>query len=128
MPEVNGISLPFMPIGGLRELNKKTLLDDGTLSNTDFKKVFEDEINKLKFSSHAQARMSSRDISLDNQEIERLYNAVSKADEKNARESLILLNDKAFIVSIPNKTVITVVNNDNLDNSIITNIDSAVFA
>ncbi len=128
MTEINGVSLPFMPIGGFKELNKKSLTDNSNISKTDFKKVFEEEFDKLKFSAHAQSRMTSRDISLDTNEIERLNTAVDKAVQKNVRESLILLNDKAFIVNIPNKTVITVANHGGFDNSIVTNIDSAVFA
>lgn len=128
MTEINGVTLPFMPIGGVRELQKKPFLDDSNAPKNEFQKVFDDELNKLKFSAHAQSRMSSREITLNEQEVNRLQNAVDKAEEKNSRESLILLNDKAFIVNIPNKTVITVVGQGNMDSSIVTNIDSAVFA
>jgi hypothetical protein len=41
---------------------------------------------------------------------------------------LIMLDEKAFIVNVANKTVITVVSKDNMDSNVITDIDSAVFA
>lgn len=128
MPEINGLSLPFLPIGGLEELKRDSssiLSNDSTVS---FNDVFSDELNKLKFSAHAQSRLTSRDIELSNNDISRLESAVNKAESKGANESLVLLDNKAFIVSIANKTVITVVNNNDLNDNIITNIDSAVFA
>jgi len=51
---------------------------------------------------------------------------VSKAAAKGARESLILLDDKAFVVSVRNRTVITAVDGEHLKENVFTNIDSAV--
>ncbi|MGA2296465.1 MAG: TIGR02530 family flagellar biosynthesis protein [FCB group bacterium] len=128
MPEIDGIMLPFIPAGGIQELNKAPSQNQPGKVGTQFEDIFTEELKKLKFSAHAQTRLSSREISLSDEDMNRLNSAVSKADEKGANESLVLLDDKAFIVSVPNKTVITVVNNNQMDERIITNIDSAVFA
>jgi flagellar operon protein len=50
------------------------------------------------------------------------------AASKGARESLVLLDQTAFVVSVPNRTVITVVDKENLKQNVFTNIDSAVIA
>jgi len=82
----------------------------------------------LKFSSHAQTRIQSRQITLGAAEMQRLEGAVQKAASKGARESLVLIDQTALVVSVPNRTVITVVDKDNLKQNVFTNIDSAVIA
>lgn len=82
----------------------------------------------LKFSAHAQTRMQSRQIALSAPDLQRIEGAVQKAAGKGARESLILLDQTALVVSIPNRTVITVVDRENLKQNVFTNIDSAVIA
>ena len=52
----------------------------------------------MTFSAHAISRLTERGISLRNDETARLSNAVKKAEEKGSDDSLILLDDKAFIV------------------------------
>lgn len=128
MVEIDGVQLPFMPAGGIQELKRQTVRPGHQQSAISFDEIFKDELNKLKFSGHAQTRMISREITLNENEVQRLENAVAKAEDKGANESLILFQDKAFIVSIPNKTVITAVNKEQLEANVVTNIDSAVFA
>lgn len=81
---------------------------------------------EIKFSSHAQQRMRTRSISFSPQEMEQIQSAVSKAAAKGARESLLLINNKALVVSVPNRTVITAVDEASLKENVFTNIDSAV--
>jgi len=82
----------------------------------------------LKFSAHAQTRLQSRQIQLGAADMQRIETAVQKAAGKGARESLVLLDQTALVVSVPNRTVITVVDKDNLKQNVFTNIDSAVIA
>lgn len=125
--DINGVNLPFIPAGGLNELTKN-LVQKNTANGTSFEEIFKEELSKIKFSSHAQSRLVSREITLNQTDIERLQNSVQVAESKGARESLVILDEKAFIVSIPNRTVITVVNRDQLEQNVVTDIDSAVFA
>lgn len=128
LPEINGVMLPFLPAGGISELKKQTLQPTQNRMNTSFEEIFRQELDKLKFSSHAQSRLTSREIDLGEEDLTRLSSAVAKADEKGSTESLVMLNEKGFIVSVPNKTVITVVDSNDLEDRVITNIDSVVFA
>lgn len=82
----------------------------------------------VKFSKHASNRMASRGINLNPEEITRLNNAVNLVNEKGARDSLVLLGETALVVSVKNNTVITVVDKNNLNGNVFTNIDSAVIA
>lgn len=125
--DVNGVNLPFIPAGGLNELSKN-FVQRNPVSSSSFEEIFKEELSKIKFSSHAQSRLASREITLNEADIERLQNSVKVAESKGARESLVILDEKAFIISIPNRTVITVVNRDQLEKNVVTDIDSAIFA
>ncbi len=128
MPEINGIQVPFLPVGGIGNLKHTPARSNGGNNTVDFTQIFNDELKKLKFSGHAQTRMASREIDLDANQLDRLESAITKAENKNCRESLVMLDDTAFIVNVPNKTVVTLFDKSQMDESVITNIDSAVFA
>ena len=82
----------------------------------------------VRFSAHAQTRLNSRRISLDAEHLDRLQGAVQRAAGKGSRDALVLMDDLAMVVSITNRTVVTVVDKDNLKQNVFTNIDSAVIA
>jgi flagellar operon protein len=85
-----------------------------------------EEQTNIKFSAHALKRLESRQISLDNQDMVLLKEAVNKVEAKGAKESLILMDQMALVVSIKNRTVITAVDSNSLKENVFTNIDSAV--
>jgi len=80
----------------------------------------------LRFSKHATQRLESRNIALSQQDIARLNRAVDQAAEKGGRDSLILMNRTAFLVNVPNRTVVTAVDGESMKGNVFTNIDSAV--
>lgn len=92
-------------------------------NRTDFSKVLND---RLKISGHAQTRLDSREIKLDSEAWERVMQGVDKAAAKGAKESLVMVDDVALIVSVKNRTVITAVEQSQLKENVFTNIDSAV--
>ncbi len=91
-----------------------------------FKRVFERELGKLKFSAHAQMRIESREIRLSASDLQRLEKATSLAAAKGAREALFLLDELGFVVSVENRTVITALDRSQMQGNVFTNIDSAV--
>ncbi len=60
--------------------------------------------------------------------MERLQGAVQRAANKGSRDALVLMDNLAMVVSVKNRTVVTVVDKDNLKQNVFTNIDSAVIA
>jgi len=82
----------------------------------------------VKFSAHALERLNERGIVLEREELSRLSGAVTQAEEKGVNDSLILINDKAFIVSIKNQTVVTAMTGESIKDNVFTNIDSTVIA
>jgi flagellar operon protein len=82
----------------------------------------------LRFSNHALQRLERRGIELDADTTARLEGGVAKVAAKGGRESLVLVDGTAFVVSVPNRTVVTAVDGATMLDHVFTNIDSAVIA
>ncbi len=98
---------------------------------TAFETLLKKEIHKnqkVVFSKHALERLQERNIELTNQEVEKLNTAITKAATKGIKETLIIMDNKAFIASVPNRTVITAATDKQLKDNVFTNIDGAIFA
>jgi len=118
------IPQPIQPIGTPAPTQKP-----GTGKTTSFDQVLQNELQKsgeIKFSRHATERMNARAIRLEQHHLFRLNEAVRKAEAKGCKESLVLMDDLALVVSIKNKTVITAVDGDSRKENVFTNIDSAL--
>lgn len=91
-----------------------------------FRTALQEAQRSVRFSAHAQARLQSRHIELDTEALRRVEDAVDRAAQKGSRESLLLMDDVALIVSVRNRTIITAIDKESLKESVFTNIDSAV--
>lgn len=78
----------------------------------------------IRFSKHANERLATRNIKLSENQMARLESSTTKAREKGIRESLVMVDDLAFIVNIKNNTVVTALGDSS--DSVFTNIDGAV--
>ncbi len=124
MAEINGISVPFIPISSNENFGKPQIEKSGS----SFESIFQRELEKIKFSNHAVKRLETRNIQLSDEEINKIQSAVEKAELKGSKDSLVMMSDTAFIVNIPNKTVVTALPISQGEDNIFTNIDSVVFA
>jgi flagellar operon protein len=93
-----------------------------------FAEVLKQRTDGVQFSGHALERVQRRGIDTSPQTLARLDGAVHRAAAKGARESVVLLDGTAFVVSVKNKTVITAVDAQSMREHVFTNIDSAVLA
>jgi flagellar operon protein len=117
----------LQPAAGLGAATRPTAAARGP--STSFAEVLQSQLRPsggVTFSAHAQQRLESRGVSLSPADQARLQHAVGEASAKGARESLILMDQLAFVVSVPNQTVITVVPPNEMGDAVFTNIDSAV--
>lgn len=80
----------------------------------------------VKFSKHATSRLSDRKIELTDEQLERLNDGTKKAGAKGIKDSLVLVDQLAFIVNTKSNTVITAMDQTEADENIYTNIDGAV--
>ena len=81
---------------------------------------------QVRFSKHAAGRLADRNIELTTGQMERLQEGAQKAQMKGIRESLVIVDQLAFIVNIPNNTVVTAMNQQDAAENVFTNIDGAV--
>lgn len=96
---------------------------------TSFKEMFSKELaesRRIAFSKHAHERLYSRGLALSEERLNEMADAIDRAEMKGSRDTLILTDDAAFVVSVKNRTVITVFDRENLRDGVVTSIDSAV--
>jgi flagellar operon protein len=124
--KINGInSLPKQIDSSpkVKELNQ-----DNT--NQNFDKILNDKIKStsedIRFSKHAELRLKSRNIELSDMQKQKLNQAVDKAKSKGVKDSLVLMDNIAFVISIKNKMVVTAMNGNEMKDNVFTNIDGAV--
>jgi len=112
MTIINGIQVPFVPVAANEDFGKVNRPE----SAQSFDSIFRTELEKIKFSNHALKRLETRNIQLDEDDLNKIQEAVNNGLKT------------AFIVNIPNRTVVTAIPVENSEENIFTNIDSVVFA
>ncbi len=122
----------FLTIEQLQEqylTPRKTDTSEKQIGEQSFQEILESTSirkNGVRFSKHAAQRLSNRNIELTDSQMERLQEGAVKASQKGIRESLVLVDQLAFIVNIPNHTVVTAMQQNETDEQVFTNIDGAV--
>lgn len=81
---------------------------------------------KIKFSNHAVERMRSRGLTYTPDMLQKIEKSVEQAKAKGAKETLILTDNSALIVSVKNDTIVTVMDRNSLKDNVFTKIDSTV--
>ncbi|HUC90968.1 MAG TPA: TIGR02530 family flagellar biosynthesis protein [Paenibacillus sp.] len=108
------------PIG----IRKTQAAETGTPHGVKFQDLL--QASQLKFSRHAEVRMQQRGISLKPEQLGQIMNALTQAEAKGAKDSLVLYRDIAMIVNVPSKTVVTAMDGKSAMGNVFTQIDSAV--
>ncbi len=100
-----------------------------------FDKVLRDQLGQIgqaqqevRLSGHAVQRLAQRGIQFDQSMSDRLTSGVDAAAAKGSRDALVMVDGTAFVVSVPNRTVITAVDPASMKDKVFTNIDSAVIS
>ena len=105
----------------------KTLnpVDNRTAEGLSFQDILRQKSN-VKFSKHAAGRLLERNISLTENQLERLNDGTRKEEQKGIKDSLVIVDELAFIVNVPNKTVVTAMDSTETTENVFTNINGAV--
>ena len=112
-----------------QKINKNTPVtttEGATFQEILNQKTQQSDTSEVKFSKHAANRLADRKIELTTNQLERLNEGTKKAGEKGIKDSLVIVDEYAFIVNIPNKTVVTAMDQTEANENIFTNIDGAV--
>jgi flagellar operon protein len=108
--------------------NDQNRVEGQSFADTLAQKVNLPETQTLKFSNHAQKRLETRDITLTDEGLARLSSAVDKAEKRGGRESLVLMDEMAFIVNVRDRVVVTAMDANQRGEGVFTQIDSVVLA
>lgn len=81
---------------------------------------------QLKISKHASDRLRERNIHISDLEWARMTEKVNEAKVKGIKESLVLMDQAALIVSVKNSTVITAMDRKETKDQLFTNIDGTI--
>jgi flagellar operon protein len=87
-----------------------------------------DAARQVSFSTHAQKRMDTRNIQMNPDRQVQLADAVDRAAARGGKESLVLMDDLAFIVNVADRLVITALDEASRKEGVFTKIDSVVLA
>lgn len=107
---------------------QKSKLNIKTSEGLSFEEILQktQQEGEVKFSKHAANRLNDRNIELTEEQLERLNDGTKMAGEKGIKESLVLVDELAFIVNTRSNTVITALTQGETKENIFTNIDGAV--
>ena len=116
-----------------RYLNNKKPVKENENAGLSFQDILQqkrlfgtDQTGELKFSKHASERLLSRSIELSDDQLKRLNDGAVKAGQKGIRDSLVIVDELAFIVNVPNQTVVTAMDSTQTNENVFTNINGAV--
>ncbi|WP_088105097.1 TIGR02530 family flagellar biosynthesis protein [Halalkalibacter urbisdiaboli] len=104
-----------------KKANHQTALKAG-----EFQRLFTNEIQQLKVSKHAQQRMIARGIEISETKWSQIHEKVAEAKQKGVNDSLVLTKNAALVVSAKNDTVITVLDRQEAQSQIFTNINGTI--
>jgi flagellar operon protein len=90
-----------------------------------FQKLLQEQY--VRFSQHAEVRLKERGIQLQPEQLDKISTAIDKVAAKGAKDALMVLNGNALIVNVPNRTVVTALDGNSMNEHIFTQIDSAIF-
>ena len=123
-------SSSFAPIEARPKRESGSATANQQLATASFGDAYQKAVDQepsLKFSIHAQTRLAARNINLTPDDISHIHEAIDKAVSKGAKQSLlVVMNDQAFIVNVPSRTVITAIDRDSMKAKVFINIDSTV--
>jgi len=128
-PETHEAPQPKVPFDRaldrfLRESDQERRVEDTAVAEESGKSSAFKKDGAVNFSRHAKARLESRNIDLTEADMQRLESAIDQLNERGSKESLVLMEERAYIVGVPKRTVITVMERQEALGTIFTNIDS----
>ncbi len=121
----------FGPIGPVGPGGPRPAPARGASStDTSFEALLKKEVEKdapLRLSAHARQRLAGQGIELDSNDLARLAGAVDQAAARGSKDSLLVYRNVGLVVNVPNRTVLTALDQARMTSGVVTGIDSTVF-
>jgi len=81
----------------------------------------------IKLSQHAQKRIAERQLDLDAQEFFKLRQAFDTLKNKGGKDSLVVTPKAAYIVDVDQRSIVTAMDKNDMQENVFTKIDSTLF-
>ena len=124
---VNGRAYNIGTIEGTQNKNISSRNSIDKKSDGNFKEILNKLIDKNQgytLSKHAAERL--REINFSENDMKNIEKGFKLAEDKGAKNSVMVYKDVALIASIENKTIITAVDKARAESNVFTNVDSVV--
>ncbi|PRR83976.1 TIGR02530 family flagellar biosynthesis protein [Clostridium vincentii] len=121
---INGQAFQVGNVGGLEN---KSSVNKKVNNEGDFKDILNKAIDKKEgytLSKHAAERLKAMNFS--ENDMKNIEKGFKLAEEKGAKNSVMVYKDVAIIASVENKTIITAVDKNRAQSNVFTNVDSVV--
>jgi len=121
-----------VPPDALRQTPQQDPAPDGSSTDTDeasfadHLEAAQDQTDDIDLSGHAKQRIAQRNISLNTTQRQELADAMDQLNDKGAQDAAVLREDAAFVVNVPNRTVVTALDQTEMKQRVFTQIDSAM--
>ena len=120
-------------VSGQRPVQQASAAAQRASQGADFGGLLRQELRKtapaqeVAFSKHAMTRAEERGIEITPSLMDQIRGSMVRAQAKGATNILAMDTEKAFIINVPHGKVITAITQDEMKDSVFTNIDGAVF-
>lgn len=130
-PKINNLLIPNVT----RAKPKGQVENQKHLESSDpneFKSLLQEKIQAqspdqgIRLSIHASKRLEQRNMKIDAPELKKIKEGIEKLEQKGGQDSLLITSLGAYIVDVPNRTVVTAVDKESLQESVFTKIDSTI--
>jgi len=91
-----------------------------------FEQYLNAAVDELKFSKHALLRLENRKLDPEANQIARLQEGIEMARSKGSKNTLVLVDNLAFVVSVKNNTVVTAMCVEQKESKVFSQIDTTV--
>lgn len=116
-----------MALNAVNQMKNINPIESGSQSTGSVKKTQQGVSGDgLTFSKHLNDRINRRHLEMGPERLARLTDAVDRASDKGARDSVVLLDNLALLVNVPSRTVVTAMETEKMKHGVFTNIDAVV--
>lgn len=114
-------------MGNIGDIKGSTFQKKGTENDVSFKEILDKAVESKQgytLSKHAAERL--KEINFTENDMKKIEKGFKLAEDKGAKNSVMVYKDVALVASIENKTVITAVDKNRAESNVFTNVDSVV--
>ena len=105
MPEIKGIIVPFIPIGGIEKKRKSKKIDELKSGNSIFDKLLLSEMQKVNLSPGAEALVDAEELTITQEDTIKINRAFELGKENESKKILAVIGENAFTLDVEKESL-----------------------